>query len=214
MAARRQRRADLQPAERLGGRQARRTEGRRAMLVRRLPQGAEGPVQPDPAALLRPVELLEEQAGREEPARVPRHAPERREAGCGEPGLRHSALSEVQRLQDMGRGGSAQGRALALSDQGRRPEGRRHLLAGAAAHRRPDLDPGDPGPDDRALLQGRGDGEDPRLGRSRARRLQANLIEDSDASPWPGRPRGRARVFPINVESTRPLPRFTGEVAR
>ena len=82
---------------------------------------------------------------RQEPARVPGDAAERREAGRGEPGLRHPALSEVHRLQDLGGRGSAQGRAVALSDQGRRPEGRRHLLAGPAADRRPDLVAGDPG---------------------------------------------------------------------
>mgnify|MGYP003694450469 CR=1 FL=1 len=39
------------------------------MLDAWLPEGAEGPVQSDPAALLRRLELLEEQAGGQEPAR-------------------------------------------------------------------------------------------------------------------------------------------------
>ena len=95
-------------------------------------------------------------------------------AGRGGPGLRHSALHEVQRLQDLGRRGPAEGHALALSQQGR-PDHRRDLLAGAAADRGADLVAGDPAEDDRPLRQGRADGEDARLGRKRARRLPAHL---------------------------------------
>ena len=126
--------------------QARCAAGRGEVLDARLPQGTEGPVQSDPAALLRHLELLQEQGRR--PRACSSTSPsraERREAGRREPGLRHAALPEVQRLQDLGRGGSAQGHALALSEQGRRPGGRRHLLAGPAADRRADLGPGDPG---------------------------------------------------------------------
>ena len=122
-------------------------------------------------------------AGGQEPARVPGDAAERREAGRCQPGLRHPALSEVQRLQDLGGRGSAQGRAVALSDQGRRPEGRRHLLAGAAADRRADLGTGDPVPDDRPLLQGRVDGQGLDWAATRARRLQADLISGLPNAP-------------------------------
>ena len=161
------------------------------------PEGAGGPVQPDPAALLWCLELLQEQAGGQEPARVPDLAAERREAGGGEPGLRHPALHQVQRLQDLGRGGAAQGLDLALSDQGRRPEGRRRLLAGAAADRGPDLGAVDPGPDARPLRQGRGDGQDHGLGRARGRRLQADLRSGLLASDLP-------RAAPFVRRSSRP----------
>src|SRR5205085_5468482 len=131
--------------------QARCPAGRRKVLDARVSEGTEGPLQPDPAALLRAVVLLEEQARSKGPARVPRHAYECRETGRGEPGLRHSAVSQVQRLQDLGRGGAAQGLDLALSDQGWRSGGWRHLFPGAAADRGPNLVPGDPVPDDRPV---------------------------------------------------------------
>ena len=59
---------DHEPAERLGGRQARRAAGRRAVLDARLPVRAEGPLRAVPAVLLGHLELQQEQVGGEEPA--------------------------------------------------------------------------------------------------------------------------------------------------
>ena len=64
----RQGRADHEPAERLGGRQARRAAGRRAVLDARLPGRPEGPLRAVPALLLGHLELLQEQVGGQEPA--------------------------------------------------------------------------------------------------------------------------------------------------
>ena len=64
----RQGRADHEPAERLGGRQARRAAGRRAVLDARLPVGPEGPLRAVPALLLGHLELQQEQVGGQEPA--------------------------------------------------------------------------------------------------------------------------------------------------
>ena len=65
----RQGRADHEPAERLGGRQARRAAGRRAVLDARLPGRTEGPLRAVPALLLGHLELLQEQGSGQEPAR-------------------------------------------------------------------------------------------------------------------------------------------------
>ena len=54
--------------------------------------------------------------------------------------------------------------------------------AGAAQDRRADLHAGDPDQDDRAPHAGRGDGEDPRLGRERGRRLHADARAPASAS--------------------------------
>ncbi len=43
------------------------------------------------------------------------------------------------------------------------------------------------------------------------RRLQADLIEVSDAFPWLGGPRGRVRVFPRCEINSSSLPRLRGE---
>ena len=67
----RQGRADHEPAERLGGRQARRAAGRRAMLDPRHAVGPEGPLRAVPAVLLGHLELRQEQVGGQEPARAP-----------------------------------------------------------------------------------------------------------------------------------------------
>ena len=61
-------RADHESAERLGGRQARRAAGRRAVLDARLPGRSEGTVCAVPALLLEHLEVLQEQGGGQEPA--------------------------------------------------------------------------------------------------------------------------------------------------
>ena len=64
----RQRRADHEPAERLGRRQARRAADRRAVLDARLPVGPERSLCAVPALLLGHLELQQEQVGGQEPA--------------------------------------------------------------------------------------------------------------------------------------------------
>ena len=77
----RQGRLDLQPAERVGGGQARCPAGRGEALDARHAQGAQGQVRVRPAALPGHVELLQEQVRGQEPDAV-RHQPEAaREAG-------------------------------------------------------------------------------------------------------------------------------------
>ena len=66
----RPRRADHEPAERLGGGQARCAAGRRAMLDARLPGGSQGSRRAVPALLLGHLELRQEQVGGQEPARA------------------------------------------------------------------------------------------------------------------------------------------------
>ena len=68
MAGLRQGRADHEPAERLGGRQARRAAGCRAMLDPRLPGRTEGPLRALPALLLEHLDFLQEQGSGQEPA--------------------------------------------------------------------------------------------------------------------------------------------------
>ena len=65
-----QRRADHEPAERLGGGQARCAAGRRAVLDARLPGRTQGPRRAVPALLLGHLELRQEQVGGQEPARA------------------------------------------------------------------------------------------------------------------------------------------------
>ena len=59
---------DHEPAVGLGGRQARRAEGRRAMLDARFPGRSEGPLRSVPAVLLVHLELQQEPVGGQEPA--------------------------------------------------------------------------------------------------------------------------------------------------
>ena len=68
MAGFRQGRADHESAERLGGRQARRAAGCRAVLDPRLPGRTEGPFRALPALFLEHLELLQEQGSGQEPA--------------------------------------------------------------------------------------------------------------------------------------------------
>src|SRR5215831_8301576 len=64
----RQGRADHESAERLGGGQARRTAGRRAMLDPWIPSRSEGPLRTLPPLLLERLEVFQEQGSRKEPA--------------------------------------------------------------------------------------------------------------------------------------------------
>ena len=75
--------------------------------------------------------------------------------------------------------------------------------AGAAQDRRADLQPGHPDPDGGPPLQGRGHGEDARLGGGRDRRLHAQLVtqEIGGARPSGGAPPGRPHLT-CNVRSS------------
>ena len=69
--------ADHEPAERLGGGQARRAAGRRAVLDARHAGRSEGPLCAVPAVLLGHLELQQEQVGGEEPASATFRSPPR-----------------------------------------------------------------------------------------------------------------------------------------
>ena len=91
----RQGRADHEPAERLGRRQARRAAGRRAVLDARLPVGPERPLRAVPALLLGHLELQQEQVGGQEPADASVAAGGCREDGGGERRLRPAVLRQA-----------------------------------------------------------------------------------------------------------------------
>ena len=92
-----------------------------------------------------------------------------------EQGLRHPALCQSARLQDLGRRGAAQGHDLQLSAARRRHHVGR-LQPGTGAHRQPDLCAGDGDQDDRAMHTRRQiDRPGDRLGRLGARGLQPQL---------------------------------------
>ena len=115
-------RADHEPAERLGGRQARRAAGRRAVLDARLPGRPEGRFAPflpyfwgiwnfrknKSAAKSLLVALSQHDAIEQD--------------GGGERRLRPAALREAHDVQDLGRGGAAQGHALPLPEPAQPPD--------------------------------------------------------------------------------------------
>ena len=98
-----------------------------------------------------------------------------REDGDRQRRLRPAVVREAHHLQDVGRGGAAQGHALSLSEPAQPPDAVDRRGARAAQDRRADLHPGHPDPDGRPLLQGRGHGQDARLGGQGDRRLHAQL---------------------------------------
>src|SRR5712671_5969755 len=170
--------ADHEPAFGLGSGEARRAENRRAIVDLPGAERAEGPLRAVPAVLLDGVGVLAQQAGGEEPPVAPVAARRGRAAGRGQPGLRHPALRQIARLQDLGRAGPAAGHDLQLSAARRRADPVDRCGAGAARHRGADLHPGDDDQDDRALHPGRRiDRPGDRLGRRRARRLHARLTD-------------------------------------
>ncbi len=136
---------------------------------------SEGTLCAVPAVLLRHLELQQEQVGGQEPAGLPLAAVGRRKDGGGERRLRSARVREVYDVQGLGRGGTAEGHALPLSQsaQSSGPVGGR--ATGTAEDRRANLYPGDPDQDGGALHAGRGTGKDARLGRERGRRFHANL---------------------------------------
>src|SRR5947209_14725165 len=99
----------------MGGRQARRAEGRRAAMDAWVPVGSEGPFRAVPAVLLGYLELLQERSGSEELACPSLDAIGGREDGRSERRIRPAIVCQVHGLQDLGRGRAAQGHALSLS---------------------------------------------------------------------------------------------------
>ncbi len=81
VAGRRQGRADLQSAERLGGGQARRAAGRREAVDPRHAERPQGPLRGTAAAVPGPVELFQEQVRRQEPDAPRVDPPGRRKTG-------------------------------------------------------------------------------------------------------------------------------------
>ena len=95
---------DHEPAVGLGGRQARRAEGRRAVLDARLPVRPGRPLRSVPAVLLGHLELQQEPVGGQEPADRDEPAGSGREDGDRQRRLRPAVVREAHHLQDVGRG--------------------------------------------------------------------------------------------------------------
>ena len=120
-----------------------------------MPSGPNGPLRAVPAVLLGHLELRQEQAGGQEPARCTcRSRVGGREDGGGERRLRPAGVREAHRLQGLGRGRAAEGHALPLPEPAQPPDPVGRRRAGAAEDRPPDLHPGDPDQDGRALIKG------------------------------------------------------------
>ena len=146
------------------------------------PGRTEGPLCTLRALLLEHLELQQEPGGSQEPARPPLAAVFSREDGRGKQRLRPAVLRQFHDLQDLGRGGPAQGHALPLSEYQQSPDPVDRRRAGAAQDRRADLRSGADDPDGGALLPRRGHGEDTELGGQRARGLHAQLRGGSGRS--------------------------------
>ena len=110
-----------------------------------------------------------------EPAQLPLAGTVGRKDGGGERWLRPAVLRQPHDLQGVGGRGAAQGHALPLSEPVQPPDAVDRRGARAAQGRRADLHPGHPDPDGGALPEGRGDGQDARLGGQGNRRLLAQL---------------------------------------
>jgi len=131
------------------------------------------------------VELLQEQAGGQEPARVPtlrQNAEKQVAASQGYDIPPYPKFTDFKTWDEEGPPkGSISHYPIKGGDQ----------VAGVVCSpappvdRRPDLGGVDSGPHDRPAFPGRADGQDARLGRSRTRRLQANLMV-SKAGCQPG----------------------------
>ena len=97
----------------------------------------------------------------------------------------------------------AEGHALPLPEPVQAPDAVDRCLAGAAQDRPADLHPGHADQDVPALLPGRGDGEDPGLGRRRVRRLHAELRTRRIAAAVAQRAAAAATVLTHAHESRR-----------
>ena len=95
-------RLDHEPAERLGGGQARRAQDRRATVDARHAGRAQGTLRALHPQLLGDLELQQEQVSRQEPAGAPVDAVGDREAGGGQRRLRRAVLQEPDRRSRSG----------------------------------------------------------------------------------------------------------------
>ena len=147
-----------------------------------MPAGPQGALRAVPALFLGHLELRQEQAGGQEPAGPSLAAGGGRADGERERRLRPACVREAHRVQGLGRGGTTEGHALSLPQSAQSPDPVGGGATGAAEDRRADLHAGDPDQDGGAVHEGRGAGEDARLGRKRGRRLHADLSLRSPAA--------------------------------
>ena len=144
-------RADHEPAERLGGRQARRAEGRRAAAGRTAsPAGPKGRFAPFVPFFWGIWNFSKNQSAAKSLLIASVAAGRGREDGDGQRRLRPAVVREPHHLQDLGRGGAAQGHALSLPQPVQPPDPVDRRRARAAQDRRADLRPGHPDPDGRS----------------------------------------------------------------
>ena len=117
------------------------------------PKGPKGRFDTDQFRFLGDLEVLQKQDGGKEPADASLDPRPRADPGRGKPGLRHPALREVARFQDLGRGRSAKGHDLQLP-AARRRQAEPLGVPGPSEYRRADLCPGDDVQDDRQMYPG------------------------------------------------------------
>src|SRR5262249_26872987 len=110
-----------------------------------------------------------------EPAGPPLATIGDREDGRGERRLRSARVRKADDIESLGRGGTAEGHALPLSQSAQSPDSIGRGATRAAEDRGADLYPGDPHQDGGAVTGGRAARTDPRLGGNRGRRLHADL---------------------------------------
>src|ERR1700716_1719512 len=145
------------------------------MLDTRLPGRSEGTLCTVPSVFLERLEFLEEQGGGKEPAAAFVTTGFGGETRGSERRLRLTGVRENDHPEDRGRGRTAEGHALPLSESVQPPDAFDLGIAGPAEGCPADLHPGDPDQDVRAFLPGRSHGEDAGLGGRRTRRLYAEL---------------------------------------
>ena len=121
-------------------------------------------------------DVLQEQGSSQEPAGPPVAAGVDREDGGRQRRLRPAGLSRTSTTLKVWAGGrAAEGHALSLSRSLSATDPVDRGLAGTSEGGPADLRAGNPDQDVPALLSGRSDGKDPRLGGRRVRRLHAKL---------------------------------------
>ena len=165
----RQGRADHEPAERLGGRQARQSAGRRAMLDPWLPGRTEGPLRAVTCRISGRIWKFSKNKAAAKSLLVHLSQPASiAKLVQASGGYDLPAFKKLTTLEDLGRGGPPKGTVYHY------PNPYNHQTLSIAASPAPpkiapaDLHPGDPDQDVRAPLPGRSDGKDAGLGRRRA----------------------------------------------
>ena len=118
----RQGRADHEPAERLGGRQARRAADRRAVWTHGMPSGPNGRFAPFLPYFWGIWNFSKNKPAAKSLLRAPVAARGDREDGGGQRGLRPAVVREADDAQDLGRGRAAEGHALPLPQPAQPPD--------------------------------------------------------------------------------------------